>query len=463
MSASAVAEKEKMTRPMTMQIVKTKAEAALAEDFAHVESRLPGSDAIRRLRRDAIGRFSALGLPHRRVEEWKYTDLRNLLKDSAPLAAGGFNGEVHKFVEYALWDGLKGADQGGDWILFGDGKLVTANGKLAGSAHSLAHVLTAPPAWAVSEIHAISASAGNGVLALNTAFMTDGVVLDIPEGAQFAAPVHLIFHAGRAEGEDAANLRSLVTRNIIRIGKCAKVTLVESYAGHKPAPRHRNTLTQLIVGEGAEVTHIVASETVEGETHLAHTLVRIGAKALYRPFVMTSGLGIARHDMSVTFQGQHSTFDLAGLALGTASSHADLTLVVDHAVPHCTSRELYKSVLGGEAKSVFQGKVVVRPGAQKTDGKQMAQALMLSPFAEFDSKPELEIYADDVVCGHGSTSVEIDDDLLFYCRSRGIPLPEARALLIESFVGEAVEKIENEDLRAAVMTRARSWLAAGGL
>ena len=132
------------------------------------------------------------------------------------------------------------------------------------------------------------------------------------------------------------------------------------------------------------------------------------------------------------------------------NEHVDTTLVVDHAVPHCESRELFKGVLDDRGRGVFQGKIIVRPDAQKTDGKQMAQALMLSPDAEFDSKPELEIYADDVVCGHGTTSAELDGDLLFYCMSRGIPENEARALLIESFVGEALDKVEHDGLRAAL-------------
>ena len=142
--------------------------------------------------------------------------------------------------------------------------------------------------------------------------------------------------------------------------------------------------------------------------------------------------------------------------------HIDTTLVVDHAVPRCESRELYKGVLDGEAKGIFQGKVIVRRDAQKSDGKQMAQALMLSPAAEFDSKPELEIYADDVVCGHGSTAGELDEDLLFYLRSRGIPLAEARAMLIESFAGEALDKIEHEGLREVAASMARAWLMQPG-
>ena len=145
-----------------------------------------------------------------------------------------------------------------------------------------------------------------------------------------------------------------------------------------------------------------------------------------------------------------------------AREHIDTTLVVDHAVPSCTSRELFKGVLDGQSRGVFQGKIVVRPDAQKTDGKQMSQALMLSEDAEFDSKPELEIFADDVVCGHGTTAAELDPDLLFYCRSRGIPEKEARALMIASFVGEALDKVENAELRAALTSYAESWLAGWG-
>jgi Fe-S cluster assembly protein SufD len=173
---------------------------------------------------------------------------------------------------------------------------------------------------------------------------------------------------------------------------------------------------------------------------------------------MTLGAGLVRNDLALTFTGEGAELDFGGAFLAGRNGHSDTTLVIDHAVPRCKSRELMKGVLDGEARGVFQGKVIVRPGAQKTDGKQMAQALMLSPNAEFDSKPELEIFADDVVCGHGSTSAEIDEDLVFYCRSRGIPLDEAKALLVESFIGEAIDKIEHEALREAFMGLARRWL-----
>ncbi len=197
----------------------------------------------------------------------------------------------------------------------------------------------------------------------------------------------------------------------------------------------------------------------DGSIHLGRTVARLGANANYRPFQLVTGEGLTRNDLNVTFRGQHSSFDLGAAQLLRGRGHADVTLVVDHAVPHCTSRELVKNVLGDQSRGVFQGKVIVRPDAQKTDGKQMAQALMLSPDAEFDSKPELEIYADDVVCGHGSTVAEIDPELVFYLQSRGIPRATAQAMLIESFVGEAIDKAEPEGVQDALRTLAQQWLA----
>jgi Fe-S cluster assembly protein SufD len=225
------------------------------------------------------------------------------------------------------------------------------------------------------------------------------------------------------------------------------------------AARQVNTLTQIVIGDGAEVVHVKLVASREGSIHLGRTVTRLGAKANYRPFQMVVGDGVVRNDLAITFNGQHSTFDLGSALLTNARGHADTTLVVDHAVPHCTSRELVKCVLADTSRGVFQGKVIVRPDAQKTDGKQMAQALMLSPDAEFDSKPELEIYADDVVCGHGSTSAEIDPDLVFYLQSRGIPREEAHAMLVESFIGEAIDKVEPEDVQDALRGLAREWLA----
>lgn len=444
-------------RTAPVQVLKTKAETALAEAFADIERQLPGGDWLRQLRRAAAGAFAAEGLPHRRVEEWKFTDLRALIREAFPLApAATVTGRATatKIAE-AVHAGLPGADLSKALAVFIDGTGVAENGLDAVSEADrpfLAALADHPPAWLENEITEVSHHVGDGALALNTALFTDGAVLDIAAGRQIEAPIALIF------ADNGGATQTVATRNVVRVGKGAKVVLVECHLAPS-APRQVNTLTQVVVEDGAEVVHIKLIGSREGSIHLGRTVTRIGANASYRPFQMVVGDGLVRNDLSVTFRGQHSTFDLGAAKLVNGHGHADTTLVVDHAVPHCTSRELVKTVLADQARAVFQGKVIVRPDAQKTDGKQMAQALMLSPDAEFDSKPELEIYADDVICGHGSTSAEIDPELIFYLRSRGIPLKDAQAMLVESFIGEAIDKAEPEDVRDALRTLARAWLA----
>jgi Fe-S cluster assembly protein SufD len=441
-------------RAAPVQVLKTKAETALSEAFAAVERHLPGGDWLRQLRRAAAGAFSAEGLPHRRVEEWKFTDLRAFMREAFPLAQAA---EPPKpaAIEALVREALPGVDLLKAFAVIVDGHGAGECGLSSISEIDGAFVsrfVDHPPTWLETEISDVSGHVADGALALNTALFTDGAVIDIAEGREIETPVALVF--GDAGGE----AKSVVTRNVVRVGKGAKLVLIETHAAPS-APRQVNTLTQLVIEDGAEVVHVKVIGSREGSMHLGRTIAKLGKDANYRPFQMIVGDGIVRNDLSVTFRGQHSTFDLSSANLVNGHGHADTTLVVDHAVPHCTSRELVKCVLSDETRAIFQGKVIVRPDAQKTDGKQMAQALMLSPNAEFDSKPELEIYADDVVCGHGATSAEIDPELIFYLRSRGIPLAEAQAMLVESFIGEAIDKAEPEKVQEALRTLARGWLA----
>jgi Fe-S cluster assembly protein SufD len=445
-------------RPATVQALKTKAEQALAETFAARERQLPGGDWLRQLRRAAAGAFTAEGLPHRRVEEWKFTDLRAMMREAFPSAAPPGANLSPTTIAESIRDALPGADVSKAFAIFIDGTGVAENGIAAVSEADrpfLAALADHPPAWLEHDISEVSQHVDQSTLALNTALFTDGAVLDIAEGREIDTPIALIFSDG------GGSPQSVVTRNVVRVGKRAKVVLVECHLAPS-APRQANTATQLLIGDGAEVVHIKLVASREGSIHLGRTVARLGADALYRPFTFVAGDGVVRNDIAVTFRGKHSTFDLGAAKLVGPRGHADTTLVVDHAVPNCTSRELVKCVLSDHSRAVFQGKVIVRPDAQKTDGKQMAQALMLSPDAEFDSKPELEIYADDVVCGHGSTSAELDPELVFYLRSRGIPLQEAQAMLVESFVGEAIDKIDHEEIREALRVTARDWLKRTG-
>jgi Fe-S cluster assembly protein SufD len=457
MAQDGVVEALKVERPMTVQIVRTKAETALIQAYDAVERELPGGAWLKARRSAAIGSFAAQGLPNRRVEEWKYTDLRAGLKEMYPLATGKVGGAGHS-AEAIIARILPGVEASG-FVHLEDGRGAGFAGIFSSKDDTspyLADLLGSPPAWLRAELERGMATGGtDGIGSLNAAFFANGVVLDIPSRLEIDQPLVMLFTDG-GEGRG-----SVFSRSVIRVGDGAKVTLVEVHCGNFAAARQVSAATQLMVGRGAMVTHIKFVETEADDVHTGKWDVRLGSEATYRPFQMTLGSGLVRNELALSFDGQHSTLDFGAAFLAGDRGHIDTTLLIDHKVGHCTSRELVKGVLDNAARGIFQGKVIVQPNAQKTDGKQMAQALMLSADAEFDSKPELEIYADDVVCGHGSTSAELDDDLLFYLRARGIPLAEAKSLLVESFIGEAIDKVEHDGLREAMMGHARRWLAAG--
>lgn len=439
---------EKAQRDMTVQTLNTKAELAILKSFEDHGPHLPGNRLVAELRRAAIGAFASRGFPSRRVEEFKYTDLKANVREAFPLASGGdAPAAAGDAISMALGShfGPEFADRA---TLFLNGRGVASK---AGTAF-LSESLTKGSEFAQTFLTDTALSVSSDLL-LNTALFTDGAVIDVPEGAQAEDPIVIV-----AAGRD--NVLTAL-RHVIRVGKGAKVTILEvERARDDGGVRQSSALTQLQIADGAEVVHIKLVESHTGSLHLGHWQVSLGANVTYKPFQLTLGEGLVRNGLNVTFQGEHSSFDFGAATVVHGRGHADTTLVVDHKVPHCTSRELFKAVLDGQSRAVFQGKVIVQPGAQKTDGKQMAQALMLSPDAEFDSKPELEIYADDVVCGHGSTAAEIDPDLVFYCMSRGIPASVARGMLIESFVGEALDKIEHDLVREALTGIARDSLAA---
>jgi Fe-S cluster assembly protein SufD len=438
---------EKAQRDMTVQTLNTKAELGILKSFEEHAARLPGNRAVADLRRAAIGAFASKGFPSRRVEEFKYTDLKANVKEALPLAPVDGKIAAAGAIGAALGSHF-GPDFASRATLFVDGRGAVANSGTAFLSEVLARVCDVDQAL-LSDV-ALSVSSD---LLLNTALFSDGAVIDLPEGFQAEEPIVIV----------AAARDNVLTalRHVIRVGKGVKATIVEvERVPDDGGVRQSSALTQLQIAEGAELVHIKVVESHAGSLHLGHWQVSLGGNATYKPFQLTLGEGLVRNGLNVTFEGEQSNFDFGAAAIVHGRGHADTTLVVDHKVPHCTSRELFKAVLDGQSRAVFQGKVIVQPGAQKTDGKQMAQALMLSPDAEFDSKPELEIYADDVVCGHGSTAAEIDPDLVFYCTSRGIPAAVARALLIESFVGEALDRIEHDGVREALTAIARDSLAA---
>ena len=442
---------------MNVAIPKTKAEQALTESFAAVAAKLPGGKAVAAARADAIGKFSTLGLPHRRIEEWKYTDLRVNFKDVAAPVAADAPPVSDDALSAALGD-VANVDAYRVVFVNGryDAKLSQIDGAAGLDVQPLSKALAAAPEKVADGLVRTTGPDADATIALNTAFMSDGAIVRVADGATLDKPVMVVFAAAGAKPQ----LTSV--RNIISIGVRASASLIEAHVALAGAGvgAQTNALSEVTVGDGASFTHTKVAAAQGGAVHLANWNVTLGAYATYRGFQYTAGQGLVRNQIHAVYAGEGGKLDLSGAYLVRGSEHVDTTLVVDHAVPHCESRELFKGVLDDRGRGVFQGKIIVRPDAQKTDGKQMAQALMLSPDAEFDSKPELEIYADDVVCGHGTTTAELDADLLFYCKSRGIPEDEARALLIESFVGEALDKIEHEELRSALSSYAMDWLRA---
>jgi Fe-S cluster assembly protein SufD len=434
--------------------IKTAAETALTQSFAAVKRALPGAGTVGALREDAFRRFETEGLPHRRVEEWKYTDLRALMRDAKPLAAvPDAAAKARAKDALAMLDAIEARR-----VVFVDGALTPELSDLAGleaglTIRSMAQALAAGDRDLLAHLGRIVPT-DDVAVALNTAFMGDGAVIHVAQGVALAQPIHLVFV--NAGGEPA----SVFARSLVIIEEGARAMLVESHVGSTTSEDQVNTALELKVGDGAHVDHIKITGDGAGALHVSTLMAAIGAHARFNEFLFTTGGAVVRNQAFVRFDGEGTIAGIRGASLLKGRQHADTTLVADHATADCTSREVFKSVLDEEGRSVFQGKIIVRRDAQKTDAKMATHALLLSETAEADNKPELEIFADDVQCGHGATSGALDEDLLFYLKARGIPAKEAEALLIQAFVGEAVEGIEHAGLRDALMDHVVAWLEA---
>ena len=435
--------------------IKTAAETTLAQAFSLARPRLPGDKAIAAQRDAAFAVFAKSGLPHRRVEEWKYTDLRALMRDAKPLASP---------PDAAAKAGAKKAgalvgDLEARRLVFVDGTFVaelsdTANLENGLTVRSLADALTGNDPALATHLGRL-APIGDVAVALNTALMGDGAVIRIAAGATIARPLHLIFVASAKPA--ASFVRSLV---IVEPG--ARAMLIESHEGPSGADYQVNAALELFVGDGAHVDHVkIITEGAEA-LHVSTLAAAIGAKARFNAFTFTAGGAVVRNQLFLRFDGEDTVAGIGGATLIKGHQHADTTLVATHIARGCQSREMFKAVLDDEAHSVFQGRIIVRQGAQKTDAKMMTRALLLSERAEADNKPELEIFADDVQCGHGATAGALDGELKFYLMARGIPEAEAEALLIQAFLGEAIEGIEDAGLRESLMESVAAWLAARG-
>ncbi len=421
-------------------------EDALAARLAGLEAP-SGKGWLSAARSDARVRLTAMGLPARRDEYWRYTDPASLNAPEAPVA--------HRFDasdEAAPFDGMDRLK-----IVFVDGVFdpkASDELTLAGvTIERLADAGSKDIHWAQSLYGVLEARGQTPVArpfaALNSAFATDGVLIHV--SGQAAKPISLVY-IHESETSD------VILHHCVKLEAGAQLTLLEN----GPAAARFSKVLEVEVADGASFHHI----RLQGRDHerraVTHVFARLGAKSEMRSFTLTANGRLTRNEAVVELTGAEGRAHLAGATVGDGEFHHDDTVFVTHAAEACESRQVFKKVLMNGAVGVFQGKILVKPGAQKTDGYQISQSLLLDEDSQFLAKPELEIYADDVKCSHGSTSGAIDEVALFYLQSRGVPRRRAQALLVLAFLAEAIQEIADENIAEDIRARLERWLARHG-
>jgi Fe-S cluster assembly protein SufD len=377
------------------------------------------NEGARDLRERSWLAFLRDGLPNRRLESWHYTDLRGALRDFAPPA-----------TENA-------------------GHVESATPPAGVTRQSLREALQR---FDADTLAALAPKIDDPAVALNGALMTDGVALFVPPGAEIAAPLSLL---RRFSGAGLS-----VTRSLIVVGAGARVSIIEQAEAGEKKGGFENDVLILALGEGAKVEHcLISPARSEGAASVMSLVATLAAGASLDSFALIEGGGLLRRQIFAKLAGPKARVRFNGASLLRGASFADTTLFVEHLAPQGESREAFRSIVDDTATGVFQGKISVARAAQKTDGAMQSKALLLSDAATMNNKPELEIFADDVACGHGATCGRLDADQLFYLTARGIPQAQAEALLIEGFANEAFAELEQEPLREALAARVSAWLA----
>lgn len=439
---------------MNVALVKNETGSALSDSFAIARDRLSGTGKVAAAREAAFAAYAQTGLPHRRIEDWKYTDLRALMREVLPLAAAPDTAEFSRAADAVKLHAIEGVRR----LVLVDGVFAPKVSELGDldkglGIRTLREALETGDAALQTQLFAPDNS--NPMVALNSAMMTDGVVIDVADGVVLTQPLQIVHIAS---GTVPA---AMFTRSLLRLGKDAGATLVESYIAADNAKAYQVHDSLIVsIGNNSRLDHVRLNEDDRDAFNISSAVVSLGAHAHLNTFGMMSGAGVSRYQATIVFAGEGSRVETNGVNLLNGKQHADTTLFMDHAVPHCSSHEIFRAVVDDRGHSVFQGRIIVRPHAQKTDARMMTRALLLSDDAEADNKPELEIFADDVTCGHGATTGALDESLLFYLRARGLSEKEAQALLIQAFVGEAIESIVHDRLRELAISAAQRWLEA---
>lgn len=402
------------------------ADAFLAR-FEGLRGRLPGDVSVRDA---AAALFKRAGLPTVRDEAWRYTSLRSLASSSfeEPLTAVGSAPNLAPTIDAP--------------------RLVMIDGRYQPE-------LSTPPenvtleTFADNPVFGHTLDAKQPMVALNTMMADDGIRLHVAAGVDAGTIVLLSI------GVDNHRPVAFHPRHRFELEAGAKLTIVEVARGE--GTYLHNAVHEIVVGQGATLAHVRLQEESAEAFHVQTGFAEIAEAATYDAFVLTLGARLSRTEIHARLMGPTAAVHLNGAQLLGGDQHGDITTVVAHDAPNCASRQTIKNVLSDRSRGVFQGRIEVARVAQKTDGYQMNQALLLSPGAEIDCKPQLEIYADDVKCSHGATVGELDADQLFFLRSRGIPLEQARSMLVRAFLSEALDPIVHDDARAMLEAAVEAW------
>ncbi|WP_333828569.1 SufB/SufD family protein [Pararhodobacter sp.] len=405
---------------------------------------LPASSGwLKRAREGALSRLKAMGLPEKRDEYWRYTDPARL--------AGATVAPAKVFQatdEKAIFDNIDRLK-----LVFVDGVFdAGASDELALEGIEISRLVDAGQRdihWAKDLYGALEADGQHPVerpLAVrNTALASDGVLIRVT--GKPSKPVSLVYRRASEQAE-------AVLHHVIRLEPGAELTLLEN----GPVAARFSVDLEACIADGATLHHVRAQGRDHERSGITHLFARLGEKSVFKSFTMSANGAVLRNEAVIWLNGKGGSAHVAGAAMGDGAFHHDDTVFITHAAPDCESRQVFKKVLHNGAVGVFQGKILVKQIAQLTDGYQISQALLLDENSQFLAKPELEIYADDVKCSHGSTSGEIDPDQLFYLRARGVSENEAQGLLVLAFLAQAVEEIESDVLADEIRNRLQGWV-----
>ena len=416
-----------------------KQEGSYLDTLRDLHSAQPASNVewLDKLRGTAMERFSELGFPSVKDEEWKYTNVAPIARMSLQPGAASANLELANFEVPEAKESQ---------LVFVNGKLQRDQSSVTGlpdgvTAIDLVEACGSERGAMVREHLARSADyVSSGFTALNTGFISDGVFIHIPRNVEVNQPIHLLFISDGAQPVTFPRVLLVAEEN-------SSATIIESYLGASGAEYFTNAVVEVVLKDGARLEHYKVQREGADAFHVATTVADLGSNASYNTTALNLGAKLSRHDVRTIMDHEGAECWVDGLYLVTGNQHTDTHSVIDHRQPHCTSHQLYKGILDGKSRAVFNGKIFVRHDAQKTDAMQTNKNLLLSNEARVDTKPQLEILADDVKCAHGAAVGQIEEDELFYLETRGIHPDLARNLLTYGFAEEVIGKIKIDSIR----------------